>query len=64
MTPKTKKTSSADRTRVLRQAGLRTTGPRLAVLDVLERATSPLSHGDVADLLEDEALDRATVYRT
>jgi len=58
-----KKAASAERTKILREAGLRTTGPRLAVLGVLESAKSPLSHGDVADVLEDETLDRATVYR-
>jgi Fur family transcriptional regulator, ferric uptake regulator len=58
-----KSAASADRTKALREAGLRTTAPRRAVLGVLERAKSPLSHGDVADLLEGEALDRATVYR-
>jgi Fur family ferric uptake transcriptional regulator len=51
------------RTKVLRDAGLRSTRPRLQVLEALERAKSPLSHGDVADLLEDATLDRATVYR-
>jgi Fur family ferric uptake transcriptional regulator len=55
--------SAAARTKVLHDAGLRKTGPRLAVLGVLERAKSPLSHADVADELDDETLDRATVYR-
>jgi Fur family ferric uptake transcriptional regulator len=55
--------SAAARTKVLRDAGLRKTVPRMAVLDVLERAKSPLSHADVASRLEDETLDRATVYR-
>jgi Fur family ferric uptake transcriptional regulator len=55
--------STAARTKVLRDAGLRKTGPRLAVLQVLEGAKSPLSHADVADALDDETLDRATVYR-
>lgn len=51
-----------ERTKVLRDAGLRKTGPRMAVLGVLERAKSPLSHADVAAALDD-TLDRATVYR-
>jgi len=55
--------SVAARTKVLHDAGLRKTGPRLAVLQVLELAKSPLSHADVADELDDETLDRATVYR-
>ena len=55
--------SAAARTKVLHDAGLRRTGPRLAVLEVLEAAKSPLSHADVADELVDDTLDRATVYR-
>ena len=57
---------STARVKVLRDAGLRSTGPRLAVLEALEHAKSPVSHGDVADLLardSQESLDRATVYR-
>jgi Fur family ferric uptake transcriptional regulator len=48
---------------VLRAAGLRVTLPRLAVIWVLRRADTPLSHGDVAAALADRGLDRATVYR-
>jgi Fur family transcriptional regulator, ferric uptake regulator len=55
--------SDAARTKVLRDAGLRRTAPRMAVLDVLERAKSPVSHADVAGELDDGTLDRATVYR-
>lgn len=55
--------SVAERSRVLRDAGLRKTGPRLAVLGVLERAKAPLSHADVAEQLADDGFDRATVYR-
>jgi Fur family transcriptional regulator, ferric uptake regulator len=55
--------SVTERTKTLRDAGLRKTGPRLAVLGVLERAKSPLSHADVADALVDDGFDRATVYR-
>jgi Fur family ferric uptake transcriptional regulator len=65
-----KKAESAEaRTKVLRDAGLRKTVPRMAVLEVLERAKSPLSHADVSGNLErasgrsHETLDRATVYR-
>jgi Fur family transcriptional regulator, ferric uptake regulator len=47
----------------LRDAGLRATGARIAVLRVLSAASSPLSHNDVAARLSDEACDRATVYR-
>ncbi len=47
----------------LRGAGLRVTLPRIAVLQVLRRADTPLSHGEVALALLDRGLDRATVYR-
>jgi Fur family transcriptional regulator, ferric uptake regulator len=47
----------------LRAAGLKWTGPRAAVLAVLEQATAPVSHAEVADLLAAEGFDRATVYR-
>jgi Fur family ferric uptake transcriptional regulator len=48
---------------VLRDAGLRATGPRLAVLAVLRASPKPLSHGEVVDALERDDWDRATVYR-
>jgi Fur family ferric uptake transcriptional regulator len=47
----------------LRQAGLRATSPRIAVLRVLMQAKSPVSHGEVADALVKQGLERATVYR-
>jgi len=46
----------------LRQAGLRATGARVAVLQVLERATAPMSHAEVHDRAQD-GYDRATIYR-
>ena len=48
---------------VLRQAGLRATRPRLAVLQCLHDATSPQSHGDLVAVLAREGYDRATIYR-
>ncbi len=48
---------------ILREAGLRATQPRVAVLRELASAKSPLSHADVADALSGEGFDRATVYR-
>ena len=48
---------------MLRQAGLRATQPRVAVLARLLAARSPLSHGDVAEDLSAQGFDRATVYR-
>ena len=47
----------------LRAAGLRRTGPRVAVLERLLRAHAPISHGELADDLEHLGFDRATVYR-
>lgn len=48
---------------LLRDRGLRATPSRLAVYIALTRAEGPLSHGDVASLLDADGLDRATVYR-
>jgi Fur family transcriptional regulator, ferric uptake regulator len=47
----------------LRTAGLRATLPRVAVLQHLRGADSPLTHGEVADALADRGFDRATIYR-
>jgi Fur family ferric uptake transcriptional regulator len=44
----------------LRAAGLRRTAPRIAVLEHLEAASVPTSHGEIAEVL---GWDRATVYR-
>jgi Fur family transcriptional regulator, ferric uptake regulator len=55
--------SRAEYRELLRAGGLRATGPRVAVLEVLERNGRPMSHGEVADALEDSGFDRATLYR-
>jgi len=47
----------------MHDAGLRVTGPRLSVLQVLANASAPLSHSQVTDRLETTGLDRATIYR-
>lgn len=47
----------------LRSQGLRATSARLAVLRVLVAADRPLSHAEVAEQVERQGLDRATVYR-
>lgn len=52
----------AVRTRI-RQAGLRCTAARVAVLRHLEEAIGPLSHADVAEALHALGFDRATIYR-
>jgi Fur family ferric uptake transcriptional regulator len=48
---------------VLRKAGLRSTGPRVAVLRWLSRSTSPVSHPELFEALAGEGFDRATLYR-
>jgi Fur family ferric uptake transcriptional regulator len=47
----------------LRDADLRATAPRLAVLRFLYEAPTPVSHAEIADKLAPEGWDRATVYR-
>jgi len=47
----------------LREAGLRATPARVAVLGLLRASVQAVSHGDVADHLAGEAWDRATIYR-
>lgn len=51
---------------VLRQAGHRLTGPRLAVLDIIESGDGPLSPAEVLERGRQRypELGRATVYRT
>jgi Fur family ferric uptake transcriptional regulator len=47
----------------IRGRGLRATPSRVAVLSLLRAEAAPMSHGDVADRLADQAWDRATIYR-
>ena len=47
----------------LREAGLRCTAARLAVLDHLMAAAGPKTHAEVAESLSDRGFDRATIYR-
>lgn len=47
----------------IRAHGLRSTGPRVAVLAHLEKATAPLSHTEIHDALAGRGFDRATIYR-
>lgn len=47
----------------VRDKGLRATPSRLAVLELLRASDTPMSHGDVADRLANQAWDRATIYR-
>ena len=47
----------------LHAAGLRATGARIAVLQILRRAERPVSHGDVVHALGTATWNRATLYR-
>jgi Fur family ferric uptake transcriptional regulator len=47
----------------LKQAQLRCTASRIAVLQFVSRATTPQSHADVADALVPEGYDKSTLYR-
>ncbi len=48
---------------VLREAGLRATAARVAVLKMLAVAGSPQSHADVVEALGDEGFDQSTLFR-
>lgn len=48
---------------LLRGAGLRSTGPRVAVLRHLIQRAAPVSHADLCKALEKDGFDRATLYR-
>ncbi|MDA8020643.1 MAG: transcriptional repressor [Thermoanaerobaculia bacterium] len=47
----------------LHESGLRATGPRMAVFQVLAEARSPLSHTEVLERLGETDWDPATIYR-
>ncbi|MEL7497627.1 MAG: transcriptional repressor [Planctomycetota bacterium] len=47
----------------IRDAGLRATPARIATLKLLNQATSPLTHAEVADQLHALGVDKATVFR-
>ncbi|MEX0715295.1 MAG: transcriptional repressor [Planctomycetaceae bacterium] len=49
--------------KAIRDAGLRSTGPRVAVLLELGRADRPLTHGEVAERLAPRGFDKVTVFR-
>lgn len=48
---------------MIRDVGLRCTTCRIAVLQSLAEAETPLSHGDVADRLMPAGFDKSTIYR-
>lgn len=48
---------------LLREAKLKVTSGRLTVMRELGKAKGPMSHAEVAERLEGEALDKVTVWR-
>ena len=59
-----KVTSTAEEVRkVIRDAGLRVTAPRVAVMLRVEQTQGPVTHADIADALSPQGWDRATIYR-
>jgi Fur family ferric uptake transcriptional regulator len=49
---------------LIRQAGLRSTQARVAILERLQTSKAPLTHAQVADELESRGFDKATIYRS
>jgi Fur family ferric uptake transcriptional regulator len=60
---RTEAPSIADLQDEIRQHGMRSTGPRVAVLAHLHAARAPLSHTEIHEALEKSGYDRATIYR-
>ncbi|MFO0645619.1 MAG: transcriptional repressor [Polyangiales bacterium] len=60
---RTRTSTSLDELRErIRTSGLRVTAPRVAVLQRILQATSPITHGELAEALSSQ-WDRATIYR-
>lgn len=49
--------------RIIRDAGLRATAPRVAVLRLLNASARPLSHAEVVDQIGTDEWDATTLYR-
>lgn len=47
----------------IRSHGMRSTGPRIAVLAYLSKPGAPLSHTEIHEALAGRGYDRATIYR-
>ena len=50
--------------RILRKAGLKATGVRIAILEILLEAPEPLAHRDVLKRAGRQGLDRVSAYRS
>ncbi len=48
---------------LIRKTGLRSTPPRIAVLQALSKISMPLSHSELVDKLAAQDMDRATIFR-
>lgn len=48
---------------LIRQAGLRSTRARVAILERLTASSRPLTHAQITDELESHGFDKATIYR-
>jgi Fur family transcriptional regulator, ferric uptake regulator len=49
---------------MIRNAGLRSTQARIAILERLHTTPGPVTHAEVADDLESRGFDKATIYRS
>ena len=49
---------------LLKQAGLRKTISRISVLQYLAQTTSPKSHAEITERLQDHGLENSTIYRS
>jgi Fur family ferric uptake transcriptional regulator len=58
-----KATALAEIRTQIRAAGMRSTAPRISVLERLRRADAPLSHAEITEELLPLGFDRATIYR-
>jgi Fur family transcriptional regulator, ferric uptake regulator len=58
------KLSVAEARATLRSSKLRSTAARIAVLQNMANSTTPLSHADVTEKLEDVGFDPSTIFRS
>lgn len=59
-----KKTEQIEQARLrIREAGLRATPARIAVLNLLEKERGPVSHQEATEVLEANGLDKSTIFR-
>ena len=58
-----RKENTVDIQNLLRDAGLRSTAPRIGVLKILSTSKQPLSHNELYDRLSQHGFDKATIFR-